>query len=91
MVEELDDGLCLFRESGSELLVLNHTAADVWQLTESTSDIGQLLAALSARYERPAIELRPDVERVLAELAEKGFLRAVPATDSAAEPGLASE
>lgn len=76
-VEELDDGLCLFRETDSELLVLNHTAADVWRLADSTSDIGQLLAELADKYGAEPDELAADVERVLAELTSKGYLRPV--------------
>lgn len=74
VVEELDDGLCLFRESDSELLVLNHTAADVWRLADSSSDIGQIAAQLAERYDRPAAEIAPDVSRVLDELSAKGYL-----------------
>ncbi|HTZ43834.1 MAG TPA: PqqD family protein [Jatrophihabitans sp.] len=76
-VEELDDGLCLFRAADDEVLVLNATAADIWRLADGTSDTARLCELLAAAYGTRPATIEADVRRTLDELTGKGYLRAV--------------
>jgi PqqD family protein of HPr-rel-A system len=71
---ELDGDISLYDSATTQAVVLNATASAVWRLLDGTRDAAAVVAALAARYGVAAGEIRADVERTLAELAETGML-----------------
>lgn len=72
-VNELDDGMIIFRESTDTVHHLNHTAAFVLQLCDGSrtaSDIAQLLAEA---YGLPAPPLA-EAEECIGSLAQQGLI-----------------
>jgi hypothetical protein len=87
-VSEREEGLTV-RRVGSELMVrnradgrvlfLNQTAADVWRLTEETTDIDRIAQILCDRYYGADMKVvRAEVAKCLRELEEHGLLRQAP-------------
>ena len=80
VVEELDDdGLCLYRPSDDQVLILNSTAADIWRLAEGASDSDQICRRVADRYGLEPARVEAHVQQALAEFTAKGYLRAVDA------------
>ncbi|MEO7288910.1 MAG: PqqD family protein [Jatrophihabitantaceae bacterium] len=79
--EELDDGMCLYHSGRDEVLVLNQTAADVWQLSDGELDLTGIVRQLAGIYATEAEALRADVTAVVDELAGKGYLHEVSESD----------
>ena len=82
-VEELDDGVCLFRATDDEVLILNSTAADIWRLAGDASDVDKLCRLLAEAYGTETAAIEADVRRILNELAGKGYLRVVDGSGTA--------
>jgi hypothetical protein len=74
VVEEIDDDVCLYRPDTDEVLVLNHTAADVWRLADGSLSTDELVATLARAYAVAPDQVHHDVEAVLENLRERGFL-----------------
>jgi coenzyme PQQ biosynthesis protein PqqD len=72
--EELDDGICLYVEQTNDVVVLNTTAAAVWQLCDGIRPVAEIVAQLAQRYRQSAEMLRSDVEQVVADLLTRGYL-----------------
>jgi hypothetical protein len=85
VVEDLDDDVCLYRSDLDEVLVLNASAGDVWRLADGTLTVADITARLAASYSSDPVALRVDVDLVVSDLAERGYL--VESTVSAATPG----
>jgi hypothetical protein len=86
--ERREEGLTV-RRVGSELMVrnradgrvlfLNETAADVWRLTEETTDIDRITQILCDKYYVADVEVvRAQVAKCVDELEELGLLRRIP-------------
>jgi hypothetical protein len=76
--EDLGEDVCLYR-ANDEVLVLNHSAADVWRLCDGESSVTEIVAILARAYEMAPDDLRPDVQGVVTDLTERGYLASVPA------------
>ena len=74
VVEDLDDDVCLYRPDIDEVLVLNQSAGDVWRLADGEHSVDDIVERLAVAYRLPAHALYSDVERVLVDLAERGYL-----------------
>jgi hypothetical protein len=73
-INELDDGLIVFRESTDSVHHLNHTAAFVLELCDgsrTSSDIAALLAEAYGLAEPPVAE----AEDCVRSLSEQGLIR----------------
>jgi hypothetical protein len=73
-VEELDEELCLFRPDIDEVLVLNGPAGDVWRLADGATSVADIVSLLATAYGVPLERLAADVEAVVADLTNRGYL-----------------
>jgi len=80
-VEDLDDDVCLYRSDIDEVLVLNHSAGDVWRLADGQLTVPAIAAQLARVYAMDEAELRTDVRTVVSDLVARGYL-----IDRPAEP-----
>lgn len=76
------DGVVLMDVRRGRYLTLNPTGAIVWQGIEAEEDFDSLLARLTERFSAPPAELRHDLGRLLARLADAGLVE--PADDAPA-------
>jgi hypothetical protein len=74
VVEQVEDELCLYRPQSSDVAVLNPTAADIWALVDGKSSARQIATQLARTYAQCADGIAVEVESVLSDLAERGFL-----------------
>lgn len=74
VAEDLDDDVCLYRDDIDEVLVLNRSAGDVWRLADGTMTLDEIVERLAAAYQAAATALRADVESVISDLSERGYL-----------------
>lgn len=72
--EEIDDDICLYRAADGEVLVLNHTAADVWRLCDGEWAADRIAERLAEVHGADLVEVRTGVDAVLTELVALGFL-----------------
>jgi hypothetical protein len=70
-IEECE--LLLLADAG-EALVLNESAALLWQGIEAGEDVGTLTTRLTAQYDVPIATAEQDVVALLATLAEAGAI-----------------
>lgn len=77
VVEDLDDDVCLYRPDIDEVVVLNATAGDVWRLADGELSEDELVDRLAAAYQLPAEQVRPDIQSVISDLIERGYLISV--------------
>jgi hypothetical protein len=82
VVEDMDDDICLYRPDIDEVLVLNHSAGDVWRLADGTLRVPEIVEHLSAAYGTTTKSLSADVQRVIDDLEARGYLVDVPALSS---------
>ncbi len=87
VAEDVDGDLCLYRPETDEVVILNSSAARVWQLCDGEHTVGELLAQLAEDYQRPVAELHADVEGVLVDLTGRGYL--IESTIPQPPPGVA--
>jgi hypothetical protein len=66
--------LCLLNFDGGEYVSLNRTATDIWNVLETPSDAGQIVAKLLVDYEISADQCAKSVDRLLVELKAKGLI-----------------
>jgi hypothetical protein len=71
---ELDGDISLYHPGTGRAVVLNGTASDVWRLLDGRHTVEQVVDVLAGAYRTEPAAIRPDVERVIAELAGHGFL-----------------
>jgi len=74
-VEDLETEICLYRPSTDEVLVLNHTAADIWRLIGQDETAGQIVQILARAYQTEPTSIAGDVEATLTDLVTRGFIR----------------
>ncbi len=77
--EEIGDGVCVLRPQTNDVVVLNETAHAVWRVLAEPADEDLVVGVLADAYGIDAAQIRPDVARVLHDLAERGFLEEAPA------------
>ena len=91
VVEDLDDDLCLYRPDIDEVLVLNHTAGDVWRLADGQLRVAEIVERLAGVYTidsadsadlAGSADIGNDVHRVIEDLETRGYL-----VDATAESG----
>ncbi len=56
------------------ILVPDTTSVEVLQMCDGQRTLGNIVAALAAKYNAPAAQIEADVTAMLTELAAKGFL-----------------
>jgi hypothetical protein len=74
-VEDVDNELCLYRADIDEVLVLNSSAADVWRLSDGSCTVAEIVQLLARSYRTTASAILSDIDAVLVDLIERGFLR----------------
>lgn len=77
IAEDLDDDVCLYRPDIDEVVVLNATAGDVWRLADGELTIDQLVDQLAVAYQLPADSVRDDINSVVSDLLDRGYLVAL--------------
>ena len=78
----LDDNLALYDEVGQFLILLNTSAATVWELCDGATTVDEMVHALTRVHPDQAVEIREDVRQTVGKLAELGLV-----IDSDAEAG----
>lgn len=78
-VEDLDDDVCLYRSDIDEVLVLNQSAGDVWRLADGEHSVEAIAARLAEVYGTDEAAVRADVQAVVADLVDRGYLVEHPA------------
>jgi Coenzyme PQQ synthesis protein D (PqqD) len=73
-VENLDDDACLYRPDIDEVVVLNRSAADIWRLADGSRTADEITDELAARYGGDPAAMRVDVQTVIDDLLDRGFL-----------------
>jgi hypothetical protein len=73
-VRELGGEKVVYDPETHEVVVLNRTAAFIFDLCDGSRTVAELEAALCARYAAPRAVLRRDLEATLASLGEKHVL-----------------
>jgi coenzyme PQQ synthesis protein D (PqqD) len=71
---ELDGDVSLYHPVSGRAVVLNATASDVWRLVDGELTLDEIVELLAKSYRAEPDSIRPDVERVVRELTEHGFL-----------------
>ena len=71
---EVDGDVCLYDPSSERVAVLNGTASDVWRLADGTYTIAEITDLLASSYGTQPTSIAPDVEAVVTEFIEAGFL-----------------
>lgn len=66
------------RQEANEILVLNELGSRVLEAIEAKTPIAQLVGSITAEYEVAADTVERDIERHLAELAERGVIEPDP-------------
>ncbi|HEU4915165.1 MAG TPA: PqqD family protein [Acidimicrobiia bacterium] len=71
---EVDGDVCLYDPTSERVAVLNATASDVWRLADGTFTISEISELLASSYGTQPTSIAPDVEAVVSEFIEAGFL-----------------
>ncbi len=71
---ELDDNLGLYDEVGQLLILLNTSAATVWELCDGATTLDEMVRALTRAHPEQAAEIAEDVHRTMTKLAELGLV-----------------
>lgn len=72
---ELDGDVSLYHSVTGQALMLNGTASAVWRLLDGRHDLDGIVGLLADAYRVDCATIRDDVQRVIAELTEHGFLQ----------------
>lgn len=79
---ELDDNVALYDELGQLLILLNTSAAAVWERCDGATTLHAMVRELAAAYPADADVIEEDVRQTVGKLAELGLLvDAAPAAD----------
>ena len=77
VTEDLGADICLYRAT-AEVLVLNETAADIWRLCDGDSSVSEIVQTLADAYRTPVDAMQSDIDTVIADLVDRGYLRFEP-------------
>ncbi len=81
---ELDDNVALYDELGQLLILLNTSAAAVWERCDGATTLNAMERELAAAHPADAAVIGEDVRQTVAKLAELGLVvDAAPAVDGA--------
>lgn len=70
----IDDKTALYDEDDHALLVLNVSAASVWEHCDGRRRFDEIVAALSERYDADGVSLRADAWETVCKLASLGLI-----------------
>ena len=71
---ELDDNLALYDDVGQLLIMLNSSAALIWECCDGATTVDDMVRQLTAAHSADAAEIAEDVRRTVAKLAELGLV-----------------
>jgi Coenzyme PQQ synthesis protein D (PqqD) len=71
---ELDDNLALYDDVGQLLIMLNSSAALIWEFCDGTTSVDDMVRQLTVTHAADADEIAEDVRRTVAKLAELGLV-----------------
>ena len=71
---ELDDNVALYDELGQLLILLNTSAAAVWERCDGATTLNAMVRELVAAHAADAAVIGEDVRQTVAKLAELGLL-----------------
>ncbi len=71
---ELDDNVAVYDEVGQLLILLNASAATVWELCDGETTLDEMRHALTTAHLGPAAEIAEDVRQTVRKLAELGLV-----------------
>jgi hypothetical protein len=75
----LDDNVAVYDDVGQLLVLLNTSAAAVWERCDGTRTIDDMVDTLAAAYPDAAADVGDDVRRTVRKLAELGLVIDAPA------------
>jgi hypothetical protein len=71
---ELDDNIAVYDDVGQLLILLNASAAAVWECCDGVTTISDMARALASAHGADADDIAEDVERTVAKLVELGLV-----------------
>jgi hypothetical protein len=71
---ELDDNLALYDDVGQLLIMLNSSAALIWESCDGATTVDDMVRRLTVTHAADAAEIAGDVRRTVAKLAELGLV-----------------
>jgi hypothetical protein len=84
---ELDDNIAVYDDVGQLLILLNTSAAAVWERCDGVTTVGDMVCALASAHGAHADDIAEDVERTVAKLAELGLVDQVRALQGGSPAG----
>jgi len=72
----LDDETIVMHLDSAEFFSLNRTGGAIWRLIDGTRDRDAVVAALAAEFSAGAAQIGPEVDALLGQLRDAGFLDA---------------
>jgi hypothetical protein len=79
---QLDDNIALYDEAGQLLILLNVSAAVVWDLCDGSTTVDEMVRQLAAAHPDDARVIGEDVRQTVRKLADLGLV-----TDAASREG----
>ena len=76
---ELDDNVAVYDDVGQLLILLNTSAAAVWQHCDGTATVDDMVRALAAAHPDDAADIGDDVRQTVRKLVELGLVVDAPA------------
>jgi hypothetical protein len=73
---ELDENLALYDDVGQLLILLNPSAATVWELCDGTRTVDEMIDALAEAHPEEARVIAGDVRQTIRKLVELGLVGA---------------
>lgn len=71
---EIDGDISLYDPQTEQVMVLNHTASDIWLLSDGEHSLTEIVDLLATAYQVEPSAIRDDVEATVASFIEGGFL-----------------
>jgi hypothetical protein len=71
---ELDDNVAVYDDVGQILILLNTSAATVWERCDGRTTVNDMVGALAVAHGAHAEDIAEDVRRTVAKLAELGLV-----------------
>ncbi len=71
---KLDDNVAIYDEVDQFLILLNASAAAVWELCDGATTLDEMVRTLTGRHPEQAAEISDDVHRTVGKLRELGLV-----------------
>jgi Coenzyme PQQ synthesis protein D (PqqD) len=71
---ELDENVAVYDEVGQLLILLNTSAATVWELCDGATTLDEMRRVLASAHVGPPAEIAEDVRQTVRKLAELGLV-----------------